>query len=196
MKSIESIANSYKVSDRTVRNWLKAARQDLGTIGTLRGGKLIFTADEVIKLASYGRQAEPEVIETEFVVEEGNHREVKALSVPSMASLEQFRTDRIRQSLANPTQFVSQVDGFLDELEQCMDLAEAEQEQELLKTRQTKRQAQQRIERFRRRADEYRIKSDIRASIQNAELDELDDLAGEVSALGKPQGNAEADGNG
>ena len=187
MQSIKEVATAYDVSDRTVRNWLEAARKQHGSLGIMRAGKLMFTASEVTTLASYGRQVEQEVIEPEFVVEEGNHREVKSLSVPSFSSLEQFRTTRTRQALANPREFVGQVDGLLSELEQCMDLAEAEQEQELLLTKQTKRQAQQRIERFRRRADEYRLKTDILATIQNADLDDLDDLADEVSSMGKPQ---------
>jgi hypothetical protein len=105
--------------------------------------------------------------------------------------LQQFRTDRVRGALANPREFVSGVDGFLDELERGMDAAEAQQEQELLVTRQTKRQALQRIERFRRRADEYRIRTDIITSIQNAELDELYDLACEVVSMGMPIDQAE-----
>lgn len=196
MQSIKQVATAHGVSDRTVRNWLESARKEVGSIGTMRNGKLVFTPEEIATLASYGRQSEPESIEAEFVVEEGNHREIKTLSVPGFASLERFRTDRVRQGLANPTQFVGQVDGFLDELEQCMGLAEAEQERELAQTRQTKRQAQQRIDRFRRRADEYRIRTDILASIQNAELDELDDIADEVGSLGKPQGHGETPSNG
>jgi hypothetical protein len=189
MQSIKQVANTYGVTDRTVRNWLELARKELGNLGTLRSGKLLFTDDEVTKLASYGRQSDPEseVIESEFVVEEGNHKQVKTLTVPNTASLERFRTDRIRQALANPGEFVGQVDGFLDELEGAMDAAEAQQERELFEIRQTKRQAQKRIEQFRRRSDEYRLKTDILASIQNAELDDLGEMAEEVSSLGKPQ---------
>lgn len=189
MQSIKQVASAHGVSDRTVRNWLNAARQDGKDLGNMRNGKLFFTAEEAENLASYGRQAD--VIEPEFVVEEGNHREVRALAVPNASSLEQFRTDRIRGALANPREFVAGVDGFLDELERGMDAAESQQEQELLVTRQTKRQALQRIERFRRRADEYRIKTDILASIQNAELDDLDELAGEVASMGKPAAQAD-----
>jgi len=194
MQSIKQVANTHGVTDRTVRNWLSDARQDGKELGTMRSGKLYFTAEEVAELSSYGRQSDTEVLETEFVVDEGNHREIKTLSVPNFSSLEQFRTGRIRQGLANPTHFVGQVGGYLDELEHCMTIAESEQERELAQTRQTKRLAQQRIDRFRRRADEYRIKTDILASIQNAELDEIDDLAGEVSAMGKPPEESPQDG--
>jgi hypothetical protein len=187
MKSIKQAAIAQGVSDRTIRNWLDAARKDGKEVGRIRGNKLMFTDSELSELSSYGRQVDDEVIEPEFVVEEGNHRELKTLSVPNFSSLERFRTDRTRQTLANPREFVRDADGLLSELEQGMTLAEMQQEQELLLTRQTKRQVQQRIERFRRRSDEYRIKTDILASIQNAELDELDDLADEVGSLGKSQ---------
>ena len=186
MQSIKQVANACGKTDRTIRNWLEAARKDGKDLGTMRSGKLLFTATEVAELVSYGRPQDEAVVEPEFVVEEGNHREVKTLAVPNASSLEQFRTNRVRGALANPREFVAGVDGFLDELERGMDAAEAQQEQELLLTRQTKRQALQRIDRFRRRADEYRIRTDILASIQNAELDELDELADEVASMGKP----------
>jgi len=67
MQSIKQVANTYGVTDRTVRNWLELARKELGNLGTLRSGKLLFTEDEVAKLASYGRQSDPEVIEPELI---------------------------------------------------------------------------------------------------------------------------------
>lgn len=130
-------------------------------------------------------QDDPVVMQME--IDDGNHRESRALTVQAEAtSLEQFRTDRIRQGLANPAEFMTGLTSMLDQIEDGMDKAEAQQEQELLQTRQTKRQAARRIEQFRRRADEYKIKSDILASIQNDELEQLEDLASEVNRLGKP----------
>ncbi|MBD2261053.1 hypothetical protein [Pseudanabaena sp. FACHB-2040] len=122
----------------------------------------------------------------EVTIETGNHAAALILKIGSQHSnLEQFRTDRIRQALANPQEFITSLTGFLDQLEEGMGQAEAHQEQELLQVRQLKRQSQKRIEQFRRRADEYRIKTDLLASIQNAELDDLQVLAEETNALGK-----------
>ncbi|MBD0270170.1 MAG: hypothetical protein ICV77_17975 [Cyanobacteria bacterium Co-bin8] len=132
-------------------------------------------------LREFGKAAKPQV-----TVEEGNHRSAMSLQVGcDRSSLEQFRTDRIRQALANPREFMAGLTGFLNQLEEGMDQAEAHQDQELQTIRQLNRQSLRRIESFRRRADEYRIRTDILASIQNSELDELQDLAQEVNALGK-----------
>jgi hypothetical protein len=195
MQSVRQVATAHGVTERTVRNWLEAARKERGSIGIMRAGKLLFTSEEVDGLAQYGRSVELDGDSApSVVVEDGNHREVRDISVPNMASLERFRTDRIRQALANPAQFVSQVDGFLDELELGMDAAEERQEDELNQTRRTKRTALQRVERFRRRADEYRLKTDILATIQNAELDEIGDIADEVADMGKSDGGSPEDG--
>lgn len=132
---------------------------------------------------------EPSAVVSQTKVELGNHQHALTLRVGQAAtSLEQFRTDRTRLALTNPREFMTGLTGFLDQVEQGMDQAEAQQEQELLQVRQLKRQSQKRIEQFRRRADEYRIKTDVLAHIQNAELDDLQDLAAEVNALGKPDG--------
>ena len=122
----------------------------------------------------------------QMTIEMGNHAQSKALTVGALAAnLEQFRTDRIRQGLSNPTEFMAGLNGMLDQIEQGMEQAEIQQEQELQQIRLVKRQTKKRIDSFRRRADEYRIKSDILASIQNSELDELEDMATEVNSLGK-----------
>ena len=68
MQSIKQVATAHGVSDRTVRNWLVAARKDGKSLGIMRSGKLFFAADEVFQLSSYGRQPdEHEVVEPEFV---------------------------------------------------------------------------------------------------------------------------------
>jgi hypothetical protein len=137
---------------------------------------------QTLLLQEFGKAAAPQI-----TVEQGNHQSALTLHVgQAAASLEQFRTDRTRLALTNPREFMSGLTGFLDQIEQGMEQAEAQQEQELLQVRQLKRQSQKRIEQFRRRADEYRIKTDVLAHIQNAELDDLQDLAAEVNALGKP----------
>ena len=121
------------------------------------------------------------------VVETGNHTTSKMVRVGvGAASLEQFRTTRDRQQLANPKQFMGEALEFLDAIEVGMDEAEAQQEQDLQDLRSTKKRVQKRVEKFRRRADEYRIKSDLMTQIQNTEMEDLEDLAGELSAMGKP----------
>lgn len=116
----------------------------------------------------------------------GNHASAITLKTEVQAtSLEQFRTDRIRQYLSNPQEMMEGIDLVLDSIEEGMEAAELQQEQELQQLRQVKRKAQKRLEQFRRRTDEYRLKTDILASIQNSELDEIEDLQEEVNSLGK-----------
>ena len=120
-------------------------------------------------------------------VEVGNHATRKMIHVgATAASLEQFRTQRDRLQLGNRGEFVTHALGFLDQLEEGIEAAEAEQEQELQQIRTAKKQVSKRVEKFRRRADEYRIKSDLLAQIQNTELEDLEDLASELTAMGKP----------
>lgn len=119
-------------------------------------------------------------------VEMGNHAAPVNLNVQAdCTSLELFRTDRTRQQLANPKEFMASLDGFLNQIETGMDMAEQQQEAELHQVRSMKRQAVTRLNQFRTRAQEYRIKSDLLAHVQNAELDELESVAEEINALGK-----------
>jgi len=128
-------------------------------------------------------------------VEVGNHTTRKIIHIgATAASLEQFRTQRDRLQLGNRGEFVTHALGFLDQLEEGMEAAEAEQEQELQQIRTAKKQVSKRVEKFRRRSDEYRIKSDLLAHIQNTELEDLEDLASELTAMGKPAAEAAAPG--
>lgn len=171
--SLHSFCKTHNLPKTTVYRRAKA----LG-LETAQG--LDQTAQATL-LQEFGKSNSPQV-----TVEEGNHRNPMALQVGcDRTSLEQFRTERIRLALTNPHEFVSGLTGFLDQLEAGMDQAEAQQEEELQTIRQLKRQSLQRLEQFRRRADEYRIRTDILASIQNADLDDLQDLTQEVNALGK-----------
>lgn len=182
MISLTAFCRSHNLPKTTVHDRAKALGLD-----TSNG---LDHAAQTRLLQEFGKNTAPQT-----QVEEGNHRNALSLTVGSdAASLEQFRTDRTRQALANPCEFMTGLTGFLDQIEQGMEQAEAQQEQELLQTRQLKRQSQKRIEQFRRRADEYRIRTDILANIQNAELDELQDLAQEVNGLGKPYADGSASG--
>ncbi len=197
MQTLNQIADGLGVSHQTLRNRIEkyqaTTSKDFYSAGQkdpLDSRKTIYPDDAVNELLQFidpnycPPPIEPEVAQME--IDDGNHRESRALTVQAeSASLQQFRTDRIRQGLANPAEFMTGLTSMLDQIEDGMDKAEAQQEQELLQTRQTKRQAERRIEQFRRRADEYKIKSDILASIQNDELEQLEDLASEVNRLGK-----------
>ena len=54
--TVKDIAKHYAVTDRSVRNWLKDARKDLGieSLGSYEKGRLVFSPDEVEILAGYG----------------------------------------------------------------------------------------------------------------------------------------------
>lgn len=137
--------------------------------------------DQTTLLRKFGKQTTPQV-----TIDEGSHRNTMTLQVGcDRSSLEPFRTDRTRQALANPREFMTGLTSFLDQLEEGMVQAEAEQELELQTIRHLKRKGQKRLEQFRRRADEYRIKTDLLACIQNAELDDLQALTQEANTLGK-----------
>lgn len=202
MKTLNQIADILSVSTNTIRNKItkyeNATGIDFYSFGQsdpldsrrtiypqAEVEKLIQFIDPTFQLASQSANqtaSQPQQIEIEM----GNHAQSKALTVSAKSSnLEQFRTDRIRQGLANPQEFMSGLDSMLDQIELGMDAAEAEQEQELQQLRLIKRKTQKRVEQFRRRSDEYRLKTDILASIQNSELDELEELTTEVNALGK-----------
>ena len=119
-------------------------------------------------------------------VQTGNHAKAITLAVPVQSSdLANFRTDRIRQQLANPDQFLANITGVLDQIEDAMDEAESVQEAELAKIRQVKSQTQKRLDAFKLRGLEYRIKSDVLAAQQNAELEQLAQTASELQSLGK-----------
>lgn len=176
MVSVHSFAKQHDIPRSTLYDRCKALELD-----TSNG---LDEAAQALLLKEFGKEVVPQV-----EVEQGNHRSAMTLQVgANAANLEQFRTDRTRSALANPREFMTGLTGFLDQIEEGMELAETQQEQELQQLRQVKRQSQKRIEQFRRRADEYRIKTDVLGHIQNAELDELQDLAEEVNHLGKFSG--------
>ncbi|MBD2259902.1 hypothetical protein [Pseudanabaena sp. FACHB-2040] len=173
MTSIHAFAKQHDIPRSTLYDRCK-------TLGLDTSNGLDYEAQARL-LKEFGKEAVPQV-----TVEEGNHRSDMTLHVgQAAASLEQFRTDRTRSALSNPREFMAGLTGFLDQIEQGMELAEAQQEQELQQVRHLKRQSQKRIEQFHRRSDEYRIKTDVLAHIQNAEIDDLADLAEEINTLGK-----------
>lgn len=54
--TVKDIAKHYAVTDRSVRNWLKDARKELGSdsLGSYEKGRLVFNPSEVEILAGYG----------------------------------------------------------------------------------------------------------------------------------------------
>lgn len=102
--------------------------------------------------------------------------------------LSQFRRGELPAPMSDPDGFVDQMGLFLDQIEAGMDLAEATQEVELNRTRTLRLQGVRRLDKFRRRASEYRVTSSLLSQMQGAEVDELDSVAQEVSALGKGEG--------
>lgn len=117
MKSIKDIAIHYGVSDRTVRNWLKAARKDLGKrgIGSYEGSKLYFTEDEVKKLRSYGGDQRPEpVTEVLYPELEPENAIVKSSDVTDVQPLFAFNIQQINVTVPNAD--TSELDTQADRL--------------------------------------------------------------------------------
>jgi len=186
--TFSSIASELGKDKRTVQLWYQKHKAETGIeLGAKEGenGTRYFTDEDREILVGYG--SSPISPRASVVVETGNHAESKIMRVgASKVNLEQFRTTRVRGQLSNRLDFLEQSADFLDQIEQGMDEAEADVENELQEIRVAKRQTKRRIEDFRRRSDQYRIKTDILASIQNSELDELDELSDEMNSLGKP----------
>jgi hypothetical protein len=70
MFTIKEIATQTGKTERTVRSWLKSARNIHPEIGTFECGQWVFTEDEVKTVTSFGRNGtkpESEVIEPELV---------------------------------------------------------------------------------------------------------------------------------
>ena len=192
-----SIASEMGVNKRTVQDWYdrhkKRSEQELGQIDEASGARVFSDSEREILLGYMSDRPSQKAKVAPVTVEMGNHSQPVALSVGvQSASLEQFRSERIRQQLANPREFMAGMNNLLDQLEEVMDAAEEQQEAELLQTRSIKRQAARRMDQFRRRSDEYRIKTDITASIQNTELEELSEIAQEANSMGK-QPTAQSD---
>ncbi|MBD1913615.1 MULTISPECIES: hypothetical protein [unclassified Leptolyngbya] len=187
--TFRSISESMGRDKRTVQAWYQRAKDEHGELGELISGTRFFDDGERKKLIAYAGEKPLRATNPapRFTVEMGNHAAEKTLQVGATStSLEQFRTDRIRQQLANPKEFMTNLNGFLDQIETGIDAAEKAQEAELLQTREIKQTAQKRLGQFRRRVDEYRIKSDLMALLQNADLEEVEDIAAELNTLGKP----------
>lgn len=122
-----------------------------------------------------------------IVVEVGNHRSAITYEVPTRYSLERFRSDRTRQALSNPTEFVKSLGDVVGGLKEAMDAAEIAQEEELQQIRRVKSSTVAKLNDLQMRAERYRMKSDLVALMQNNELDELTSAANEIQCLGKPQ---------
>ncbi len=183
--TLRTIAEAMGREKRTAQYWYQQAKEQHGELGELIDGTRHFSDEEralLVQFAGDRPAATPPV-----TIDQGNHARSVTVQIGSQeTSLEQFRTTRTRQHLANPREFMTNLVSFLDQIEEGMESAEKQQEEELHQLKTLKRQSQKRVEQFRRRADEYRIKTDILTTIQNTELEELADMAEEINAMGKP----------
>lgn len=202
MATLNDIATTLNVSTNTIRNKIEKYEThtgidfySFGEKDPIDSRRTIYPQTEVKNLIQFIDPTHPSLIQSDSAaaaapvqmeIETGNHAQSVALTVGAKSSnLEQFRTDRIRQGLANPQEFMAGLNGMLDQIEQGMEQAEIQQEQELQQIRLVKRQTLKRVQDFRRRSDEYRLKTDILASIQNSEIEELEDIAAQANSLGK-----------
>lgn len=117
MKTVNEVANHYGVSPRTVRNWLKSARKDLGKrgIGSYEGSKLYFTEDEVKQLRSYGGEQRPEpVAEVIYPDVEPESAIIKSSDVSDVQPLFAFNIQQINVTVPNAD--TSELDTQADRL--------------------------------------------------------------------------------
>jgi predicted transcriptional regulator len=92
MLTIKEIATQTGKTERTVRSWLKSARNIHPEIGTFEGGQWVFTEDEVKTVTSFGRngtKSEVGVIDSELIEPES----VSIVSGPPSASSEIIAVD-------------------------------------------------------------------------------------------------------
>jgi hypothetical protein len=117
--SIKDIAKHYGVTDRSVRNWLKDARKELGNdfLGSYEKGRLVFSPDEVETLASYGSKvsgSEPvtELIEPEFdVPEDAVALDIRPIQAAPIVNFH-FHAIKIQSNPVDTTAMEIQTDQF------------------------------------------------------------------------------------
>lgn len=128
-----------------------------------------------------------DVVVPRIEVEQGNHRASIELHTPEQFSLEKFRTERTRQAIANPAEFMAGIDAVVEGLTAAMEQAELAQESELAQTRRIKAAANRRLGDLKARAQEHRLTTDFVALMQNNELEEVGTVADEIQDMGKSQ---------
>lgn len=106
---------------------------------------------------------------------------------PNFVDLGQFRQQSSINPHSDPQAFLNGLNLFLDRIEEGMTAAELSQENKLNETRQIAQQGQKRLNEFRLRASEYRVKSFVLDSLQTQENSTLSGLAQEASDMGKNQ---------
>lgn len=139
-----------------------------------------------LAMERFGRRVKAALPPTDvFAGEEGAQQSLDL--PPSSVELGQFRRPSTVNPLENPNEFIDGLNQFLDRIEEGMTAAELSQENKLQETRKLAQQGQQRLNQFRLRASEFRMKSFVLDSLQEKENNSLSDLADEASAMGKSQ---------
>lgn len=117
--TVKDIANHYAVTDRSVRNWLKDARKDLGkdSLGSYEKGRLVFSPEEVEILATYGSKvagSEPvvEVLDPEMVAPaESIALDIRPVEAAPIVNFH-FHEIKVQTNPADTTNMEIQTDQF------------------------------------------------------------------------------------
>lgn len=113
------------------------------------------------------------------------HRSLQLAFDADTVDLSQFQSTFSAQVLADPEAFMENLDAFLDQVETGMNAAEQIQFSKLTQTQKTRRKGERRLQDFRLRAVEYRVKDDLVKRLQTEETEALSDIASQVMSLGK-----------
>lgn len=184
-----TISDAANVTPRTVKGWWDKAKAIHGELGEILvvGGARKFSDDERDTLLDFASERIREEMPKVFVDHGDRSQYIDLGSMPSVATLDAFRGDRVIQRLENPTAFVRSIGSFLDRVEAEMDEAERQQEEELIELKTVKSRTQRRVDSMRLRRERFRIKSDIIATLSAAEISQIQDITNEANSMGKPQ---------
>lgn len=190
--TLRSIAAATDRDKRTVQSWFRKASADCqDEVGALIDGIRYFDDDERDQLLAYmgekpGPVAVAPVIPT-VTVEIGNHQVVLAQpEMPQTYSLESLRQSEViafDDPLAIAAQFLQTADALTEEMQRDIRV----REQKLKQTQQAKNAIAEKATEFKLEARLYRERTEMLATAQSQETQNLQQSLTTLGKLGKPQ---------
>lgn len=201
LHTLASIATELAVSKRAVQNWHKSAvAGERGEIGRIVDGQRVFSDSERAILLSYASdrakapKAKPSTVTIEpapdaptsaaITVIEGNHRQV--LSAPCYGETINLGNQRgaiAVQSYGDPMAAAANALAVMGTNINAMATDLERQQNQLAQTAAAVAALKQQAEAMASAQQEYRIKSDVIALIQNQQTGELTSLLGKAQAI-------------
>lgn len=118
-------------------------------------------------------------------IEDGNHSAMAIIdAIPENYSLEVFRTNETRLSLANPENLLGNLQAVLGGLTSAMDQYSERQNEELKRIREANRIADLELQKFRSHQQEFQMKTHVATLLQNDEIQSFQTKLSEINAMG------------